>query len=51
MHEIREALNQELVLGRDDFKDKIELMLNRRTRKGLKGRPRIEESTAIDYVM
>ena len=23
IHEIREALNQELVLGRDDFKDKI----------------------------
>ena len=51
VHEIREALNQELVLGRDDFKDKIEIMLNRQTRKGLKGRPRIEEPTAIYYVM
>lgn len=51
IHEIREALNQELVLGRDDFKDKIELMLNRQTRIGLKGRPRIEEHTGIYYVM
>lgn len=51
MHEIREALNKELVLGRDDFNDKIELMLNRQTRTGLKGRPRIEEPTAIYYVM
>lgn len=25
-HNIREALNQEFVLGREDFKDKIELM-------------------------
>ena len=51
IHEIREALNQELVLGRDDFKDKIELMLNRQTRTGTKGRPRIEEPTGIYYVM
>lgn len=51
MHEIREAVNKELVLGRDDFKDKIELMLNRQTRAGLKGRPRIEEPTAIYYVI
>ena len=51
IHEIREALNQELVLGRDDFKDKIELMLNRQTRTGLKGRPQIEESAAIYYVI
>lgn len=51
IHEIRDALNKELVLGRDDFKDKIGIMLNRQTRKGLKGRPRIEEPAAIYYVM
>jgi hypothetical protein len=28
IHAIREALNQELVLGREDFKDKIERMSN-----------------------
>ena len=50
LHEIREALNQELVLGRDDFKDKIEQMTNRQTRAGQSGRPRIEESGAIYYV-
>ena len=50
LHEIREALNQELVLGRDDFKDKIEQMTNRQTRAGQSGRPRIEETGAIYYV-
>lgn len=50
VHEIREALNKELVLGRDDFKDNIELMLHRQTRAGLKGRPRIEESNVMYYV-
>lgn len=37
---IREALNQELVLGRDPFKDKIEKLTARQTRPGLSGRPR-----------
>ena len=32
IHTIRKALNQELVLGREDFKDKIEIMLKRQTR-------------------
>jgi len=39
LHDIREALNQELVLGRDDFKDKIERMAQRQTRRGKDGRP------------
>ena len=51
LHEIREALNQELVLGRDDFKDKIEQVTKRQTRPGLRGRPRIEESGADYYVL
>lgn len=51
IHEIRNALNQELVLGREDFKDKIELMTNRQTRKGKSGRPKIEEPHTIYYMM
>ncbi len=43
LHVIRDALNQELVLGRDDFKDKIEQITKRQTRRGQDGRPRIEE--------
>ncbi len=51
IHAIREALNQELVLGRDDFKDKIEAMTNRQARAGESGRPRIEEPGMMYYVM
>jgi len=51
IHDIREALNQQLVLGREDFKDKIEEMTNRQTRQGQSGRPRIEEPQGIYYVM
>lgn len=43
LHEIREALNQELVLGRNDFKDKIEQMTQRQVRPGQSGRPRVAE--------
>lgn len=50
IHEIRSTLNQELVLGRDDFKDKIEKMVNRQTKPGLSGRPRVEEEDAVYYV-
>jgi putative transposase len=39
LHTIREALNQELVLGREDFKDKIESMTQRQSRRGKDGRP------------
>ena len=33
-HAIREALNQEFVLGREDFKDKIERILGKTRRDG-----------------
>jgi putative transposase len=51
IHDIRSSLNQELVLGREGFKDKIEQMLKRQTRPAQMGRPRIEESSMIYYVM
>jgi len=44
IHEIRDALNQELVLGREDFKDKIERMLERQSRPGRPGRPRVVDA-------
>lgn len=50
LHIIRAALNQELVLGRDDFKDKIAQMTQRQTRRGKNGRPRIEERSGVYYV-
>ena len=43
LHVIREVLNQELVLGREDFKDEIERMTQRQTRAGVSGRPKIED--------
>lgn len=51
LHDIRDALNQELVLGRDDFKDKIEMMTQRQTRRGKDGRPKIEDSAGTYYVI
>ncbi|MCA1803868.1 MAG: hypothetical protein LC646_00530 [Xanthomonadaceae bacterium] len=42
LHEIREALNQELVLGSERFKDRIEQMVVRRVRPGKPGRPRLD---------
>jgi putative transposase len=50
LHDIREALNQELVLGRDDFKEKIGQMTQRQTRPGLPGRPRVEEGFVPYYI-
>jgi putative transposase len=50
LHEIRQALNHELVLGRSYFKDKIEAMTQRQTRLGLPGRPRVEEETGVYYI-
>lgn len=49
LHDIRDALNQELVLGRDDFKDKIEQTLKRQARRGKDGRPRVEEVPGFYY--
>ncbi len=46
VHQIRKALDQELVPGREDFKDRIEQMLNRQARPGVPGRPRIEDESA-----
>ena len=43
LHEIRDALNQELVLGDSYFKEKIEIMTNRRVVPGKPGRPKVEE--------
>ena len=37
---IRRSINEELVLGSDNFKDRIETMSQRRTRLGKAGRPR-----------
>ncbi|MFC1664431.1 transposase [Pseudomonadota bacterium] len=39
IHDIRGALNQELVLGNKRFKDKIEKVTRRQTRPGKPGRP------------
>lgn len=50
LHEIRQALNHELVLGRTYFKDKIEAMTQRQTRLGLPGRPRVEEEAGVYYI-
>jgi putative transposase len=50
LHLIRAALNQELVLGRDDFKDKITQMTQRQSRRGKDGRPRVAESAGEYYV-
>ena len=50
LHEIRDALNHELVLGRSYFKDKIEAMTQRQTRLGLPGRPRVEEEAGVYYI-
>ncbi len=51
IHAIADALNQERVLGRDDFKHKIERMSARQTRPGRSGRPRTQgiADAAGDY--
>ena len=43
VNRIRETLNQELVMGRPDFIQKIEQITQRQTRRGTPGRPKIEE--------
>ena len=47
LHEIREALNHELVVGRSYFKDGIEAITKRQTRLGKPGRPRVEEDLGV----
>ena len=53
LHEIRDAVNQELVLGREEFKTKIEQMTKRQTRRGRDERPPlcIEEAQANYLVL
>lgn len=50
LHDIRDSLNHELVLGRSYFKDKIEEMTQRQVRLGQAGRPRIEEEEGMYIV-
>ena len=50
LHDIRDSLNHELVLGRSYFKNKIEEITNRQTRMGKPGRPMIGEEGA-EYVV
>ena len=49
VHQIRDALNHEIVLGRSHFKDKIEEITRRQTRLGKPGRPRVEEEEGGYY--
>jgi putative transposase len=46
VNDIREALTEELVLGRDEFKDEIERKSKRQTRRGQPGRPAVRETSA-----
>jgi putative transposase len=48
LQDIREALNQELIYGRAEFKEKIEAITKRQVRPGKPGRPSIEE-VAVSY--
>jgi putative transposase len=50
LHEIREALNHELVLGRSYFKDKVAAMTERQTRLGTPGRPCVKEEDGVYYI-
>jgi putative transposase len=50
LHEIRESLTHELVLGRTYFKDKIKEITKRQTRAGQPGRPRAEEERGVYLV-
>jgi len=43
VHDIRETLNQELVLGRGVFKETIARMTQRQVRRGKNGRPRTDK--------
>jgi len=47
LHEIRDALNHEAILGSGYFKEKVEGILNRRVQPGKPGRPRIEEEAGM----
>ena len=51
IHDVREALNRELVLGREDFKERIEAITKRQTRPAAMGRPRVGEEGGVYYVL
>ena len=51
IHSIRKSLNQELVLGRDDFKEKIQLMTKRQVNAAKLGRPRIAEEQGCYLIL
>ena len=51
LHDIRESINLELVLGREDFKDKVSEMVQRQTRPAKMGRLRAEETQGVYYVI
>lgn len=50
IHQIRDALNHELVLGRSRFKDRIKEIAKQQARLGLSGKSRVEEVCADYYV-
>lgn len=51
IHSIRDALNHELVLGRDDFIEKIKQMTDRQVEPSIMGRPKIEEGMGVYLVL
>lgn len=50
LHDIRQSLNHEIVLGRSYFKDVIEEITSRQTRRGKPGRPKVEDERGIYIV-
>lgn len=50
LHEIREAVNRELVLGNSYFKGKVEKITLRRVTPGKLGRPKVEDGIGFYYV-
>lgn len=44
LHSIQKALNQELVLGREDFNDRIEKLTARQIRPDQSGRSRVDRA-------
>ena len=50
LHDIRDSLNHELVLGSSCFKDMIEVIAQGQARLGIAGRPGVNEPNRIYYV-
>jgi len=50
LEDIRNSLNQELVLGRSNFKDKIDQITSRQTRRAKAGRPKVEDERGVYIV-